>query len=131
MKVLTNFHWLAGLAIIATLVGGAFICGQSGQPTLPAPGSVPVSPPTNCTWQSASASTIVELEWEHPSTKEIDGFRIYQGTTSLELEVGSNVMWAAIENLEPGTQYHFDVRAIKGSVESVADACFVDATTGQ
>jgi len=90
-----------------------------------------VAPPFNCTWRVASVPRIIELAWQYNMPADIDGFRIYMAGTSLELTVGKNANQASIQNLDLNTQYHFDVRAFKGNVESAVDMCFVDATTGQ
>ena len=90
-----------------------------------------IAPPTNCSWRVASIPRIIELAWQYTMPADIDGFRIYMAGTSLELVVGKNANQASIPNLELNTQYHFDVRAYKGNVESAADMCSVDATTGQ
>jgi hypothetical protein len=90
-----------------------------------------VAPPFNCSWRVASVPRIIELTWQYNMPADIDGFRIYMAGTSLELTVGKNANQASIQNLELSTQYHFDVRAFKGNVESAVDMCSVDATTGQ
>ena len=90
-----------------------------------------IAPPTNCSWRVASIPRIIELAWQYTMPADIDGFRIYMAGTSLELVVGKNANQASIPNLELNTQYHFDVRAYKGNVESAANMCSVDATTGQ
>ncbi|MBN1146934.1 MAG: fibronectin type III domain-containing protein [Anaerolineales bacterium] len=125
MDAITHNRHTFMLAIIITLIGSAICCGRS-QPT-----NLALAPPTNCEWKAASVPQVIELKWDYASGQDIDGFRVYQGTTSLELELKSNARGASIPNLEPGTQYHFDVRAYKGNTESEVDACFVDATTGQ
>jgi hypothetical protein len=90
-----------------------------------------LSPPKNCEWNVASVPRDIEIRWQYTAPEDIDGFRIYQGATSLELELDADARFAVMQNLELSTQYHFDVRAYKGARESVVDACFVDATTGQ
>jgi len=90
-----------------------------------------VEPPFNCTWRVATIPRIIELAWQYNMPADIDGFRIYMAGTSLMLEVPKTANQAAIQNLELSTQYHFDVRAYKGNVESEVDMCSVDATTGQ
>jgi hypothetical protein len=83
--------------------------------------------PENCTAQALSR-TQVRIDWLQPASTP-DGFRIYQGVTSLEQTAGRSARSAVIGNLAPNTQYHFDVRAYSAAGESPADACSVDVTT--
>lgn len=105
----------------------------NGTLTIPKPSgetTLYLAAPIYCTWNLSSIPKNIEIGWDY-SGSDIDGFRIYQGVTSLELELGPGARGAIIQNLELSTQYHFDVRAFKGNTESAPDACSVDATTGQ
>jgi len=93
------------------------------------PGDLPPAP-TDCAVLLTGA-TEISLGWGWPYDNALtDGFRIYQGTTSLEASTPDGT-WRSwnIPNLDPGTQYHFDVRAFNAAGESPVDACAVDATT--
>jgi len=84
--------------------------------------------PTNCTAQAISSSR-VQLSWQAVADLTRQGFRIYQGLTSLEVTVPSNVNREYIDNLAQATQYQFDVRAFNEAGESPAGACEVHVTT--
>lgn len=102
---------------------------QSGE-ILVIPGLVQEAPPppVNCR-ASGWTSTSVTIAWEFPGNQEnIEGFSVYQGTTSLEKWVGPPSREATIGNLQSGVQYHFDVRAYNDAGESGVDACFIDVT---
>jgi hypothetical protein len=89
----------------------------------------PPPAPNGCTGE-AFGRTSVNFYWQFPDNIEIDGFRIYQGVTSLEGTVPPDNRGGPIDDLAPGTSYHFDVRAFNAAGESPADACFVDVITG-
>jgi len=77
-----------------------------------------------------TASNMVGISWDVQEMAEQGGFRIYLATTDPVTEVGDNQTSALIQDLEPNTQYHFDVRAYNNAGgESPPDACFVDVTT--
>jgi len=78
---------------------------------------------------SSTDSTSVVITWASFNNASREGFRIYQGTTSLETTVDLDEVMVTIGNLAPSTQYHFDVRAFNEAGESQVDACFVDVTT--
>lgn len=107
-----------------TVAGGG---GQSQPPSggQPPPAGQAPPAPTNCKATQIDTNTI-RIEWQF--TGQADGFRIYQGKTSLEATVGANAKSWNISNLPPGVQHHFDVRAYNASGESRADACNVDVT---
>jgi len=87
----------------------------------------PPEEPSNC--QSTGWSmTSVTLGWRASDDSSREGFRIYQGTTSVEGTVGPQDLSFKVENLTTGVQYHFDVRAFNAAGESAADVCFVDVT---
>lgn len=91
----------------------------------------PPPAPTNCRASGWSANSVT-IAWDFRGNEaNIEGFNIYQGTTSLEQWVGPPSRQATIGNLQQGVQYHFDVRARNGAGESAADACFIDVTPGQ
>lgn len=85
------------------------------------------------------SSTGVRINWGFNwwmlYDEQVEGLRIYQGTTSLEAEVGTSersaVTPASRGNRKPGAQhkYHFDVRAFNAVGESPVDACSVNVTT--
>ena len=103
---------------------------RSGDITI-RPADVEVEPllaPVNCRVVTAAASFIY-IEWDVQGQAEQEGFRVYQAVSSLETVVGTQDRGASVENLEPNTQYHFDVRAYRGNQESPPDVCAVDATT--
>ncbi|MEW5938940.1 MAG: fibronectin type III domain-containing protein [Chloroflexota bacterium] len=107
--------------------------GQGGGAEPPANSNPAASPvePTDCRVASAT-STSLTLAWDFAGDEAgIEGFIVYQGVTSVEKRVGSSKRSVTIGNLQPGVQYHFDVRAYNAAGESEADACFVDATTTQ
>ncbi|MBM3130314.1 MAG: hypothetical protein FJ009_17015 [Chloroflexi bacterium] len=107
--------------------GTVAIGSGGGQPPPPAGQAPPV--PTNCRVRvPTSGSVQVILDWDHSGQPAPSGFRIYQGTTSLEKTVGPNDKSASLSNLTRGVQYHFDVRAYNASGESRANACSVDVT---
>jgi nucleotide-binding universal stress UspA family protein len=85
--------------------------------------------PINCSAEASRNS--ISINWMVPGALEGHlGFRVYLGGGSLEWEqADAGFRNAFIENLEPATQYHFDVRAYNAVSESVADACAVDVTT--
>ena len=89
-------------------------------------GSAPL-PPINCRPRiPTSGSGQVYIDWDVASGAMQDGFRIYQGRTSLEKTVGSTERSVLLSGLTRGVQYHFDVRAYNAAGESPADACNVD-----
>jgi hypothetical protein len=90
-------------------------------------GGLPPPRPEGCTAQALS-STQVRINWVQPASTP-DGFRIYQGVTSLEQTVDRNARSAVIGNLAAHTGYHFDVRAFNAAGESPPDACAVDIET--
>ncbi len=104
--------------------GTITIAGGSSGPTPPPAGQAPPAP-TNCKAVQVATAQIA-VEWQF--TGNADGFRIYQGKTSLEKTAAANARSVALTNLRPGVQYHFDVRAYTASGESRADACSVDVT---
>ncbi|CAG0944324.1 hypothetical protein ANRL1_01683 [Anaerolineae bacterium] len=92
-------------------------------------GQAPAAP-TNCrTRVPTSGSVQIILDWDYSGQPAPSGFRIYQGTTSLEKTVGPNDKSATLSNLTRGVQYHFDVRAYNSAGESRANACSVDVTS--
>lgn len=103
---------------------------QAGPTTVPtAPPAEPPGAPIDCRAEALS-QTEIAIYWQfNPSPIQLDGFRIYQGATSLEAQAAAGQTSAVISNLDAGVQYHFDVRAYNAAGESPADACFVDVTT--
>ena len=95
---------------------------SGGQPSPPS--QVPPAP-TNCKATQIDTSTL-RIEWQFAG--QADGFRVYQGKTSLEATVGVSARSWNISNLPPGVQHHLDVRAYNASGESRVDACNVDVT---
>lgn len=91
--------------------------GQTGGQAPPAP--------TSCKATQIDTRTI-RVEWQF--TGQANGFRIYQGKTSLEATVNTSARSWTIADLPPNVQHHFDVRAYNASGESRADACSVDVT---
>ena len=88
----------------------------------------PPPAPENCRAASWTMDSVT-IAWDFIGNEEnIDGFSIYQGTTSVEEWVGPASRNATIDNLEAGVQYHFDVRAYNDAGESGADACSIDIT---
>ncbi len=94
-------------------------------------GSGPLSAPQNCRWRVASVPVVIVLEWDYPQGEAVDGFVVYMATTDEQVRVAGDQRQAVVSNLAPATQYHFDVRAVRGGQVSAVDACQVDATTGQ
>ena len=95
------------------------------------PADVEVEPPlapVNCRVVTA-ARNFIYIEWDVQGQAEQEGFRVYQAVSSLETVVGEIERGASVENLEPNTQYHFDVRAYRENQESAPNTCAVDATT--
>lgn len=88
----------------------------------------PPSEPTNCSVSSTGQTSVV-ITWASFDDASREGFRIYQGTTSLETTVGPDEVMVTIGNLAPSTQYHFDVRAFNGAGESPVDAWSVYPVT--
>lgn len=82
--------------------------------------------PINCRVIGASPTELM-LRWDVQGIR--DGFRIYQGRTSLVRTLPPTAGSAIVSNLAPGTQYHLDVRAYNSVGESPVDACAVDGTT--
>ena len=103
---------------------GTVLIGSAGGPTQPPVGQAPAAP-TNCKATQIDTRTI-SVEWQF--TGQADGFRVYQGTTSLEATIGASARSWTIADLPVGVQHHFDVRAYNASGESRADACSVDVT---
>ena len=68
--------------------------------------------PTNCGVSSTGPTSVV-ITWASFNDANREGFRIYQGTTSLETTVGPDEVMVTIGNLAPSTQYHFDVRSME------------------
>jgi len=102
---------------------------QSGEIVV-VPGLVQEPPPapTGCRVSGWSMNSVT-IAWDFPGDEaNIEGFGVYQGTTSLEQWVGPPSREATIGNLQQGVQYHFDVRAYNEAGESGVDACFVDTT---
>jgi len=95
-------------------------------------GGATLAAPDDCAGEATSSSEIT-LTWSIPSDLvDYLGFRIYQGVESLEEEIADpELVGFVVGNLDPLTQYHFDVRTFDGSAESEADACGVDVTTLQ
>lgn len=95
-------------------------------------GGASLAVPADCAAEAVS-STEVELTWaalDDPAG--LLGFRIYQGGESLEEEIADPAaVSVVITGLDPGVQYHFDVRTYNDSSESKPDACAVDVTTLQ
>ncbi len=102
---------------------GTVAIGSGGGTTQPPAGQAPAAP-TNCRATQIDTRTL-RVEWQF--TGQADGFRIYQGKTSLEATVGASARSWTIADLPGGVQHHFDVRAYNASGESRADACSVDA----
>ena len=126
------------ILVFAALVFSAACCGRE-QPSAPTATATPyaqsrgqLSPPaqippapTNCRATQIDTNTI-RVEWQFAG--QADGFRIYQGKTSLEATVGASARSWNISNLPPGVQHHFDVHAYNASGESRVDACNVAVT---
>lgn len=109
------------------MTGTITIGSLGGQPPPPA-AQVPPAP-TNCrTRIPTSGAGQVYVDWDFAGQPAPSGFRIYQGTASLEKTVGGNERSVLLSNLMRGVQYHFDVRASNTAGESRADACNVDVT---
>ncbi len=107
---------------------GTIAIGGSGGPTQPPAGQAPPAP-TNCRARiPTSGAAQASVDWDFAGQPAPTGFRIYQGTTSLEKTVGASERSAGLSNLTRGVQYHFDVRAYNAAGESRADACSVDVT---
>ena len=97
--------------------------GQTGGQGQPPPA------PTNCRTRIPTSGTgQIYIDWDIGATSPRDGFRIYQGRTSLEKTVGASEHSVLLTGLTAGVQYHFDVRAYNASGESRVDACAVDVT---
>jgi hypothetical protein len=132
MMMKTRIPLLLILVLTVVLCGTA--CRGREQPA-PAPtatayvpppaGQAPPAAPTNCKATQIDTRTI-RVEWQF--TGQTDGFRVYQGKTSLEATVGAGARSWTIADLPGGVQHHFDVRAYNASGESRADACSVDVT---
>jgi hypothetical protein len=95
-------------------------------------GGASLAAPERCGAEATSTTEII-ISWTIPSDlANHSGFRIYQGVESLEEEiVDVEATSIVIDNLDPGVQYHFDVRSFDPSAESEADACAIDVTTLQ
>lgn len=104
--------------------GTVLIGSSGGGATQPPAGQAPAAP-TGCKATQIDTRTI-RVEWQF--TGQADGFRIYQGKTSLEATVNASARSWTIADLPGGVQHHFDVRAYNASGESRADACSVDVT---
>jgi len=90
----------------------------------------PLLAPVNC-GASALSSSEVSITWNVPGgLNGHQGFRVYQGEGSLEDQVADPTFRSlTIGDLEPGVQYHFDVRTYNASSESPVNDCAVDVTT--
>lgn len=88
----------------------------------------PPREPITCVVSSMGPTSVV-ITWASFNDASWEGFRIYQGITSLETTIGPDEVMVTIGNLAPATQYHFDVRAFNEAGESQVDACFVYVTT--
>jgi len=98
-------------------------------PTRTPPSGAAPLPPTNCRVRiPTSGSGQVFIDWDLMGTTVLNGFRIYQGRTSLEATVGPSERSVLLSGLTRGVQYHFDVRAYNAAGESRVDACSVDVT---
>jgi hypothetical protein len=82
--------------------------------------------PRNCLWKTTQIPGTVRLEWEFPFDMDVDGFVVYLGRTDEVQRLGADQRLALVPRLEPGKNYHFDVRSLSDGVESQADACQVD-----
>ena len=108
--------------------GTITIPSGGGQPPPPPAAQAPPAP-TNCrTRVPTSGAGQVYVDWDFAGQPAPSGFRIYQGTTSLEKTVGGNERSVLLSNLTRGVQHHFDVRAYNAAGESRAEACSVDVT---
>lgn len=98
-------------------------------PTRTPPSGAAPLPPINCRVRiPTSGSGQVFIDWDLAETAVLEGFRIYQGRTSLEATVGASQRSVLLSGLTRGVQYHFDVRAYNAYGESRVDACSVDVT---
>ena len=93
----------------------------------PPDGGAPAAP-DNCSSTPLNAVS-VQVRWDYADN--VEGFRIYQGVSSLETSANSGQRTVIINNLAPNTSYHFDVRALRNGQESPPDACAVDVLTPQ
>lgn len=97
----------------------------------PASGASQIKAPTQCSWKLSTIPRNIVINWNYGDASGIDGFVIYMATTDEVIRVAPGERSVMIPNLALSTQYHFDVRAYKGNVQSAVDVCSVDATTGQ
>lgn len=88
----------------------------------------PPPAPENCRAASWTSNSVT-VAWDFAGGQgDLEGFSIYQGTTSLEQWTGAASRNATLGNLQAGVQYHFDVRAYNQAGESAMDACSIDVT---
>src|SRR5881396_1545551 len=72
---------------------------------------------------AAAAATGLALSWQaSPSSPNIDGYRVYYGTSSgnysQHVDVLGTATTASVANAAAGSTYYYTVAAYKGSLES-------------
>jgi outer membrane biosynthesis protein TonB len=80
--------------------------------------------PTGLLLQKAAAATTLTLAWQaSASSPNIDGYRVYYGTSSgnysQHVDVVGTATKATVSNAAAGSTYYYTVVAYKGSLESV------------
>ena len=90
--------------------------------------------PVISTFKLTAESKKISLSWEQPTdTTNLNGYRLYLGTTPLDLKPQTNVPAAAtsatLENLTPETKYYVSLKAVSLDDEEGEQSPILSTTT--